>query len=53
MRRAVERYLEDPMAEEILRGNMKPGDVVHVVAENGKLVFKAAEPHGNQPASAG
>ena len=53
MRRAVEKYLEDPFAEELLRGNVKPGDVVHVVAENGKLVFKAAEPHGNQPASAG
>ena len=26
MRRAVERYLEDPMAEEILRGNIKAGD---------------------------
>ena len=38
------RYLEDPMAEEILRGNVKPGDTVHVVAENDKLVFKAAEP---------
>jgi ATP-dependent Clp protease ATP-binding subunit ClpC len=52
MRRAVEKYLEDPFAEELLRGNVKPGDVVHVGAENGKLVFKAAEPHGSQPASA-
>src|SRR6201995_1334865 len=30
MRRAVEKYLEDPFAEELLRGNVKPGDVVHV-----------------------
>jgi ATP-dependent Clp protease ATP-binding subunit ClpC len=43
MRRAVERYLEDPFAEELLRGNVKPGDTVHVAAENGKLIFKAAE----------
>jgi ATP-dependent Clp protease ATP-binding subunit ClpC len=43
MRRAVERHLEDPFAEELLRGNVKPGDTVHVAAENGKLVFKAAE----------
>jgi ATP-dependent Clp protease ATP-binding subunit ClpC len=43
MRRAVERYLEDPFAEELLRGNVKPGDTVHVVAEDGKLVFKAVE----------
>ncbi|HKS31913.1 MAG TPA: ATP-dependent Clp protease ATP-binding subunit, partial [Chthoniobacterales bacterium] len=50
MRRAVERYLEDPFAEELLRGNVKPGDAVHVSAEGGKLVFKAAQP---QAAAAG
>ena len=44
MRRAVEKYLEDPFAEELLRGNVKPGETVHVVAENGKLVFRATEP---------
>jgi len=43
MRRAVEKYLEDPFAEELLRGNVKPGDTVHVVAADNKLVFKAAE----------
>jgi len=46
MRRAVERYLEDPFAEELLRGNVKAGDTVHVSAVEGKLVFKAVEPHG-------
>jgi ATP-dependent Clp protease ATP-binding subunit ClpC len=51
MRRAVERYLEDPLAEELLRGGVKAGDLVDVTAENGKLVFKAAEPQ-NAPASA-
>jgi ATP-dependent Clp protease ATP-binding subunit ClpC len=45
MRRAVEKYLEDPFAEELLRGNVKPGETVNVAAENGKLVFRAAEPH--------
>jgi ATP-dependent Clp protease ATP-binding subunit ClpC len=43
MRRAVERYLEDPLAEEILRSNVKPGDTVHVSAEQEKLVFKTPE----------
>ncbi|MGA7163934.1 MAG: ATP-dependent chaperone ClpB, partial [Pseudolabrys sp.] len=52
MRRAVERYLEDPFAEELLRGNVKPGDVVHVFAEGGKLVFKAVTPQA-APAGAG
>jgi ATP-dependent Clp protease ATP-binding subunit ClpC len=45
MRRAVERYLEDPFAEELLRGNVKPGDTVRVSATEGKLIFKATEPH--------
>ena len=41
MRRAVERSLEDPLAEEILRGNVKPGATVHVTAKDGKLVFES------------
>ena len=45
MRRAVERYLEDPFAEELLRGNVKAGDIVHVSAVEAKLVFRVAEPH--------
>ena len=28
MRRAVEKYLEDPLAEELLRGNIKQGDTL-------------------------
>src|SRR4030081_3727822 len=52
MRRAVERYLEDPSAEELLRGNVKAGETVHVAAAEGKLVFKAAEPHGKATAGA-
>ena len=52
MRRAVERYLEDPFAEELLRGNVKAGDTVQVSAADGKLIFKAAEPHGTATAGA-
>jgi ATP-dependent Clp protease ATP-binding subunit ClpC len=47
MRRAVERYLEDPVAEEILRGSYKPGQELRVAREGEKLVFKTnneAEP---------
>ena len=44
MRRAVERYLEDPLAEELLRGHVKANDVVHVTAAEGKLAFHAPEP---------
>src|ERR1700736_3422601 len=51
MRRAVERYLEDPFAEELLRGNVKPGDVVHVASGEGKLAFRVVEPHAAASAS--
>jgi ATP-dependent Clp protease ATP-binding subunit ClpC len=40
MRRAVERYLEDPVAEEILRGSYQPGQELHVVKDGDKLAFK-------------
>ena len=48
MRRAVERYLEDPLAEALLRGDVKPGDTARVVCPEGKeeLVF---EPVGATP----
>ena len=52
MRRAVERYLEDPFAEELLRGHVKGGDVVRTSVEDGKLKFHVAVPHDNAPASA-
>ncbi len=39
MRRAVEKYLEDPMAEDILRGIIKPGDSVTVKRDGEKLAF--------------
>ena len=42
MRRAVERYLEDPLAEALLRGDVKSGDVVKVTCKRGseELAFK-------------
>src|SRR5499427_3039328 len=40
MRRAVEKYLEDPLAEEFLRGNLKQGDTLEVHAAGEQLAFK-------------
>jgi ATP-dependent Clp protease ATP-binding subunit ClpC len=50
MRRSVERYLEDPLAEELLKGNLHEGEPVEVTAEGGKLVFsqKAAPAAGTE-----
>jgi ATP-dependent Clp protease ATP-binding subunit ClpC len=44
MRRAVERYLEDALAEEILRGSLHDNEPVLVTAEGGKLLFKQNVP---------
>ncbi|MBV9490738.1 MAG: ATP-dependent Clp protease ATP-binding subunit [Verrucomicrobia bacterium] len=52
MRRAVERYLEDPFAEELLRSNIKTGDTVEVHAEGQRLAFRAAQPERGEPANA-
>jgi ATP-dependent Clp protease ATP-binding subunit ClpC len=39
MRRSVERFLEDPLAEEILKGKLHEGDPITVTVEGDKLVF--------------
>jgi len=39
MRRAVERHLEDPLAEEILRGNLHENEPVLVTLGEDKLIF--------------
>jgi ATP-dependent Clp protease ATP-binding subunit ClpC len=41
LHRAIQKYLEDPLAEEILNMNIKQGDVLEagLDAENSKLVF--------------
>ena len=46
MRRAVERFLENPMAEEILRATIKTGDLVNVTRnkEKEELLFTVAPP---------
>jgi ATP-dependent Clp protease ATP-binding subunit ClpC len=39
MRRAVERFFEDPLAEEILKGALHEGELIQVTADKDKLVF--------------
>jgi ATP-dependent Clp protease ATP-binding subunit ClpC len=43
MRRAVEKYLEDPLAEEILRGHMKSGDTAKVTSDGKALLFSVPD----------
>ena len=49
MRRAVERYLEDPLAEEILRGNFHDKDPIMVTVEAGQVGLQPARDHGRAP----
>ena len=51
MRRAVEKYLEDPLAEELLRGNIKQGDTLDVHTGGQQLAFEVAQPQQGEPAS--
>jgi ATP-dependent Clp protease ATP-binding subunit ClpC len=49
LRRAVEHYLEDPLAESLLRGDVKEGESVLVVRNGDKLEFRQKAP--SQPAA--
>jgi len=40
LRRAIEKYIEDPLAEEILAGSLKVGELMEIDCEDGKLVFR-------------
>ncbi|MEY3897320.1 MAG: hypothetical protein RLZZ214_2841 [Verrucomicrobiota bacterium] len=53
MRRAVERFLEDPLAESLLRGDVKSGDSVNVVkkADSEELDFVSTRPEPEQEVS--
>ena len=51
MRRAVERFLEDRLAEEILKGNLLPSEPIVVSEEEGKLVFNQKSKRQPEPQS--
>jgi ATP-dependent Clp protease ATP-binding subunit ClpC len=52
MRRAVEKFLEDPLAEELLRGKVKSGDALDVYAAGERLEFRVSQPEHSEPANA-
>ena len=51
MRRAVEKFLEDPLAEGFLRANIKQGDTLEVHAAGEQLAFKVTQPEQREPAN--
>ncbi len=40
LRRAIERYIEDPLAEEILKGSFEEGGIVEAYVENDEISFR-------------
>ena len=48
IRRAVQTYLEDAFAEEILKGNIQNGDTVSLSVADGKLVTRVRRPKEKQ-----
>lgn len=49
LRRAVQKYIEDPLAEEILFGRFEEGDTVLVdLDENGHILFRKGEGSGGE-----
>ena len=52
LRRAVERYLENVLAEDILRGQFGQGEIVEVVAGDDRLGFRVPAGEAAPPAGA-
>jgi ATP-dependent Clp protease ATP-binding subunit ClpC len=52
IRRAIEHLIEDPLAEELLRGSFKEKSSVFVKVKDGHLFFDANAP-GGEPVAAG
>jgi len=53
LRRAIEKFLEDPIAEEIIRGKIKSGDKVKVGAGKEALTFSPGSPSAPAKSAAG
>jgi ATP-dependent Clp protease ATP-binding subunit ClpC len=50
LRRAIQNYLEDALAEAVLDGRVKSGDEVRVTRNGDKLEFAAAAEAAAEPA---
>ena len=43
LKRALQRLVENPLAQRLLEGEFAEGDTIRVDAQNGELVFERAE----------
>ena len=53
LRRAIQRYIEDPLSEELIRGHLRGGSVgetlpvsIEVYLESGQLTYQPVGEHG-------
>ena len=53
MRRAVEKHLEDPLAEELLKGRLQDNGTVKVSFKDGKLTFNQKAPRKKSVSKSG
>jgi ATP-dependent Clp protease ATP-binding subunit ClpC len=44
MRRAIQRWIEDPLSELVLRGKFRPGSVIRVTKRGDEMGFEAVRP---------
>ncbi|MEO8963312.1 MAG: AAA family ATPase, partial [Gammaproteobacteria bacterium] len=42
LKRAIQQYVENPLAQEILSGKFLPGETIHIDSKNSSLVFSSA-----------
>jgi ATP-dependent Clp protease ATP-binding subunit ClpC len=40
LKRTIQRYIEDPLSEELLKGRFESGDTIFCTYQNGKIAFK-------------
>jgi ATP-dependent Clp protease ATP-binding subunit ClpB len=40
LKRAIQMWLENPLAQEVLAGKFSPGDTIHADVEGDKAVFR-------------
>lgn len=43
LKRAIQQYLENPLAQMLLRGDYMPGDTIEIIAEGSELIFVPVE----------
>lgn len=49
LRRALQRLVESPLSKQLIRGEVKPGDKVHIDLKEDALVFQRDEPAQSEP----